>query len=63
MKGATADPSVNTKRVLKNTRKMMMGASHHFLRTLRKSQNSGIIESLDMVKPKFLDFNVVILSA
>ena len=51
MKGATADPSVNTKRAPNNTRKMMIGASHHFLRTMRKSQNSKKIESFDIVDP------------
>jgi len=51
MKGATADPSVNTKREPNNTRKMMIGASHHFLREMRKSQNSRNIESFDIVLP------------
>jgi len=53
MKGATADPSVNTKRAPNNTRKMMIGANHHFLRTKRKSQNSKNIESFDIVNPFF----------
>tara|TARA_B100000519_G_C14198880_1_gene416845 strand:+ start:438 stop:563 length:126 start_codon:yes stop_codon:yes gene_type:complete len=35
----------------KNTRKIMMGANHHFLRTLRNSQNSKNIESLDIMNP------------
>jgi len=48
MKGATAEPSVNTKRVPNNARKKMMGASHHFLRTLRKSKNSKKIEIFDI---------------
>ena len=48
MKGATADPSVNTKRAPNNTRKTIIGASHHFLRTKRKSQNSKNIESFDI---------------
>ena len=51
MKGATTDPSVITKIEPNNTRKMMMGASHHFLRTMRKSQNSKKIESFDIVNP------------
>ena len=63
MKGATADPSVNTKRAPNNTRKMMIGANHHFLRTFIKSQNSKNIESFDIVNPYFLDFNGIIPSA
>jgi len=51
MKGATADPSVNTKRAPNDTRKIIMGASHHFLRTMRKSNNSKNIESFDIVNP------------
>jgi len=51
MKGATADPSVNTKIVPNNTRNKIIGASHHFLRTMRKSQNSISIESFDIVNP------------
>ena len=63
MKGATADPSVNTKREPNNAMKMMIGASHHFLRTMRKSQNSKNIESFDIVNPQFLEFRVIIPSA
>ena len=48
MKGATADPSVNTKRAPNNTKKKMIGASHHFFRTLRKTMNSFKIESFDI---------------
>ena len=51
MKGATADPSVNTKRAPNNARKIMIGANHHFLRALRKSQNSKNIESFDILNP------------
>jgi len=29
----------------------MIGANHHFLRTLKKSQNSESIESFDIVNP------------
>ena len=57
MKGATADPSVNTKRAPNNAKKNMIGASHHFLRTMRKSQNSKSIESFDIVNPYFLLFS------
>ena len=63
MKGATADPSVNTKRAPNNTRKMIIGASHHFLRTMKKSQNSKNIESLDIMNPYFIEFNGIIPSA
>ena len=63
MKGATADPSVNTKRAPNNTRRMIIGANHHFLRTLRKSKNSKSIESFDIVNPYFLEFNGIIPSA
>ena len=63
MKGATADPSVNTKRAQNNARKTIIGANHHFLRTIRKSQNSKNIESFDIVNPYFLEFNGIIPSA
>ena len=62
MKGATADPSVNTKRAPNNTRRMIIGANHHFLRTMRKSQNSKNIESFDIVNPYFIEFNGIIPS-
>ena len=63
MKGAIADPSVNTKILPNNTKKKMIGASHHFLLTLRKSQNSKITESFDIVCTYFLKFIGVIPSA
>ena len=63
MKGAIADPSVNTKRAPNNARKMMIGANHHFLRTMRKSQNSKNIESFEIANPQFLEFRVIIPSA
>ena len=59
MKGAIADPSVNTNRAPNITSKIMIGANHHFLRTMRKSQNSKNIESFDIVNPQFLEFNGV----
>ena len=40
------EPSANTISAPNNTKKIMIGANHHFLRTLRKSQNSESIESL-----------------
>ncbi len=48
MNGAIADPSVKIIRAPNNTRKIMIGANHHFLRCFRKSQNSDKIESLDI---------------
>ncbi len=51
MNGAKAEPSVRTMRAPSNTRKTMIGASHHFLRALRKSQNSRTIESFDIIYP------------
>jgi len=44
--GAIADPSVRTIKAPKRARKIMIGANHHFLLILRKSQNSDKIESL-----------------
>lgn len=35
MKGAIADPSVNTIISPKRSRKKMIGASHHFFRTFK----------------------------
>ena len=60
MKGATADPSDNTKREPNNTRIMMIGANHHFLRTNRKSQNSKNIEIFDIENSYFFEFNWII---
>mgnify|MGYP001385709704 CR=1 FL=1 len=62
MKGATADPSVNTKRAPNNARKIMIGASHHFLRTMRKSQNSKNTESAIRkvpVHPQLIDLGFI----
>ncbi len=63
MKGAIADPSVNTNRAPNNARETIIGANHHFLRTKRKSQNSKKIENLDIVNPYFFEFNGIIPSA
>ncbi len=49
MKGAIAVPSVNTIRAPNNTRKRIIGASHHFLRAINMSQNSKKIESFDIL--------------
>jgi len=51
MKGAIAEPSDRVIKAPNNTRKIMIGANHHFLRTLRKSKNSKNIESLDIMYP------------
>ena len=48
MNGAKADPSVRTIKVPKRTRKIIMGASHHFFRTLRKTMNSFKTENFDI---------------
>ena len=49
MKGATADPSVKTKREPNNNRTRIIGANHHFFLTLRNSQNSKKIVSFDIL--------------
>lgn len=49
MKGAKADPSVSTMRVPKRSKKIIMGASHHFLRIRKKSHNSFSIASFAIV--------------
>jgi hypothetical protein len=46
MNGATAEPSVKIINAPNKNKKMTMGASHHFLRTLRKDQNSATIDNL-----------------
>jgi hypothetical protein len=48
MNGAMAEPSVKIISAPKRNRKITIGANHHFLRTLRKPQNSLIIDSLLM---------------
>ena len=40
MKGARADPSVNTIRTPSRSRKIMIGPSHHFLRIRIKAHSS-----------------------
>jgi len=62
MKGAMAEPSVMIIKAPNNTRKIMIGANHHFLRCLRKSQNSKSIDSLDKLNPHFFESNGKILS-
>jgi hypothetical protein len=55
--GEITDPSVKIIRAPNNTRKKKIGASHHFLRTLRKSQISDSIENFDKVCSQLFDFN------
>ena len=48
MNGAIAVPSVNTIKVPNNSRKKTIGANQNFFRTLKNSQNSVKIDSLDI---------------
>ena len=48
MKGANAGPSVRTTSVPNSIRKIIIGESHDFFRTLRKTMNSFKIESFDI---------------
>ena len=43
-----ADPPVSTIKTTKSTNKIMMGVSHSFLRVFKNSQNSDIIEGVDI---------------
>jgi hypothetical protein len=58
MNGAKAEPSVRTIKVPNRTRKKNIGASHHFLRTLRNSQNSERIETFDIINCKLRFYGV-----
>jgi hypothetical protein len=60
MKGAIADPSVRTISVPNSTRNIIIGASHHFFRTLRKTMNSFKIESFDIKVRNILIMNTQI---
>ena len=51
MKGAIAVPSIKTIKVPNNSKKNTIGASQNFFLTLKNSQNSTNIESLDMYDP------------
>lgn len=44
-----ADPSVRITNAPKISKKKMMGANHHFLRTFKKLQNSDIIANFDIL--------------
>ena len=48
MNGAIAVPSVNTIRVPNNSKKKTIGANQNFFLTLKNSQNSVKIDSLDI---------------
>ena len=47
MNGANAEPSDNTIKKPRSTRKIIIGVNHHFLRFFKKSKNSLIIISFD----------------
>ncbi len=63
MKGATAEPCEKTMRAPSNTSIITIGISHHFLRTLRKSQNSAKIDNLDIkqLPPAYYKFIYLLL--
>ena len=48
MNGATAVPSVKKIKKPNRKRKTIIGASHHFFLSDRKTKNSAIIENLDI---------------
>tara|TARA_Y100000588_G_C13629318_1_gene658813 strand:+ start:97 stop:267 length:171 start_codon:yes stop_codon:yes gene_type:complete len=54
MNGATAVPSVINIKNPKRKIKIMIGASHHFLRTFKNSQNSAMIDNLFIQYPSFI---------
>ena len=54
MNGASAEPCVKIISPPRRMRKNKIGASHHFLRTFKKSHNSDKIESLLIVVPKIV---------
>ena len=49
MNGAIAVPSVMTIKVPNKSKKNTMGANQNFFRIFRNSQNSFMIESLDII--------------
>jgi len=51
MKGATAVPSVRKIKNPNKKRKIIIGASHHFFLSDKKSQNSLRIDSFDIAYP------------
>lgn len=46
MNGARAEPWAKTISAPSNSKKIIIGASHHFLWCLRNSQNSNMIDNL-----------------
>lgn len=62
MNGARADPSVKIIKAPNNTKKMMMGVSHHFFLTLKNFQNSTKIDNLEcaMLHSLYLKLFVVV---
>lgn len=56
MKGASADPCVSTINPPSNTRKTMIGSSHHFLRIFKNCQSSDMIDNLLILLPLKLSF-------
>ena len=51
MNGATAVPSVRKIKNPNKNRKTMIGASHHFFLSDKKSQNSLMIDNFDTLFP------------
>jgi len=49
--GATAEPDVRNISALNSNRKIMIGASHHFFLTFRKSQSSRRIANFPIDTP------------
>jgi len=57
MNGANAGPCVKIINASKSIKKIMIGASHHFLRTLENYQNSLIIDIL-LIFASFLNHSI-----
>src|SRR5437660_603129 len=53
MKGARVEPSVTIRIKPRVSRRTTMGASHHFLRTRKKLQNSRRIDNLPLIRIVF----------
>ncbi len=59
MNGATADPCDSTNSKLINSRNSTIGVSHHFFRTLKKSQINPNLEAIvSSIKINFAHFVV-----
>src|SRR5438045_7593251 len=59
MKGARAEPSVTIKIKPRVSSSTTMGASHHFLRTRKKLQNSRRIDNLALIRIVFRNLPAV----